>query len=200
MGLSAARHGQEFNSAVMSRDVGVSLPAVKSWAGVLEASYLCYFLPPYFRNFGKRLIKTPKMYFLDTALVCSITRQPDGKSALAGAMGGVLFEGLIVSEAIKIFSINGRKPDIFFWRSHDGLEVDMIIRLGGRLYPVEIKLTATPSGKHFESLNKFKRIAGKEAADTGLLVCCVKKKTAMPSGNLAIPWNAFPKWLMAKMD
>lgn len=200
IGLSAAHHGQEFNTAVLSRDVGISLPSIKSWAGVLEASYLCYFLPPYFRNYGKRLIKTPKMYFLDTALVCSITRQPDAQSALAGAMGGALFEGLIISEAVKVFSMKGRRPDIFFWRSHDGLEVDLIIQLDKKLYPVEIKSTATPTGKHLNSLNKFKQIAGKDSAEKGLLVCRISKQTALPSGNLAIPWNAFPKWLMSKID
>ncbi len=200
IGLSAAHHAQEFNAALLSRDVGISLPSIKSWAGILEASYLCYFLSPYFRNYGKRLIKTPKMYFLDPALVCSITRQPDGRSALAGAMGGALFEGLIISEAVKVFSMKGRRPDIFFWRSHDGLEVDLIIELGGKLYPIEIKSTATPTGKHLEPLNKFKKIAGKGSAETGLLVCRVNTTLPMPSDNMAMPWHEFPKWLMSKID
>lgn len=98
LSLAAAGHGQTFNTAALSRNAGISLPTVKSWAGILEASYLSYFLPPYFKNYGKRLVKTPKLYFLDPAIVCAITRQPDAKSALAGAMGGAIFEGLIMSE------------------------------------------------------------------------------------------------------
>src|SRR5208283_853775 len=123
---SSAHHSQEFNTAALSRAIGLSLPTIKAWAGVLDASFLCFFLPPYFRNYGKRLIKTPKLYYLDPALVCSLNRQPDGNSALAGPMGGPLFEGLITGEAVKVFALKGRRPDIFFWRSHDGLEVDLV--------------------------------------------------------------------------
>lgn len=199
LGLAAACHGQTFNTATLSRDAGVSLPTVKSWAGVLEASYLCYFLPPYFKNYGKRLVKTPKLYFLDSSIVCDISRQPDSLSALSGAMGGALFEGLIISEAVKIFAAMGKKPDLFFWRSHDGLEVDLILRIGGKLYPVEIKLTATPTVKHLEALNKFKIIAGGDVSETGLLVCRINKLTQMPFNNIAVPWQQFPEWLLAKL-
>ncbi|MEW6328046.1 MAG: ATP-binding protein [Thermodesulfobacteriota bacterium] len=199
LGLAAAFHSQIFNTAILSREVGVSLPTIKAWAGVFEASYLCFFLSPYFKNYGKRLVKTPKLYFLDSAVVCSLTRQPDGKAALYGSMGGALFEGLIISEAFKIFAIKGRRPDIFFWRSHDGLEVDMVIQIGKKLYPVEIKLTATPTPKHIGPLNKFKAIAGGDAADTGLVVCRINKETALPSNNIALPWHAFPEWLWNKL-
>ncbi len=197
--LSAGNHGQGFNMANLSRDVGVSLPTIKSWAGVLEASYLCYFLPPYFRNYGKRVIKTPKLYFLDPALVCAITMQPNPKSALSGAMAGALFEGMVISEAVKVFTMRGKRPDIFFWRSHDGLEVDLIVNIGNKLYPVEIKLTATPTIRHLEPLNRFKALAGADAYETGLLVCRADTITPMPSNNLAIPWHRFPEWLLSKV-
>jgi predicted AAA+ superfamily ATPase len=200
LSLSAATHGQTFNTATLSREVGVSLPTIKAWGSILEASYLSFFLPPYFNNYGKRLIKTPKLYFLDSAIVCTITRQPDGKSALSGAMGGAIFEGFIISEAVKVFTMKGKSPDIFFWRSHDGLEVDLIIQIGKKLYPIEIKLTATPTLKHLEPLNRFKSIVGKDAADIGLLVCRTSKSTPIPSNNLAMPWNYFSEWLFEKMD
>ncbi|MBI4745626.1 MAG: ATP-binding protein [Deltaproteobacteria bacterium] len=200
IGLVAAHHGQIFNTAILSRDIGVSLPTIKAWAGVLETSYLCFSLQPYFRNFGKRIVKTPKLYFMDTALVSAITRQPDSKSLLSGAMGGVIFEGMVVSEAVKGFTMKGMKPDIYFWRSHDGLEVDLIIRIGNKIYPIEIKLTSTPTQKHLEPLNKFKAIAGNEAAETGALVCRIEKLAPLPSNNLAIPWRQFPAWLRSKLD
>ena len=200
VGLSASVHGQTLNTAALSRQCGVSLPTIKAWIGILEASFLCLLLPPYFKNFGKRLMKTPKLYFVDPALVCALTRQPDRMSALSGAMGGALFEGLIVSEAFKIFSMKGRRADLFFWRSHDGLEVDLIVLTNGKLHPVEIKLTATPTLKHVEPLNKFKQLAGKEASETGLLVCRVQKRMTLPSQNIAIPWHSFPEWLWSKLE
>lgn len=200
IGLCAAHHGQVFNTAVLSRHAGVSLPTIRSWAGVLEASYLGFFLPPYFRNYGKRLIKTPKFYFLDSALVCALTRQPDAQAALSGAMGGAIFEGAVISETFKVFTMKGKKHDMFFWRSHDGLEVDLIIQIGSKLYPIEIKLTSTPSLKHTEPLNKFKSLAGKDAGEIGILVCRIDKLTHLPSNNLAMPWNEFPKWLMQRLS
>jgi uncharacterized protein len=198
--LAAAAHGQTLNAAVLSRQCGVSLPTIKSWIGILEASFLCLLLPPYFKNFGKRLVKTPKLYFFDPALVCTLTRQPDAKAGLSGAMGGPLFEGLIAGEAFKIFSMKGKKADLFFWRSNDGLEVDLVVLLNGKLHPIEIKLTATPTPKHLEPLNKFKQLAGKEASETGLLVCRVEKVTELPSHNIAIPWHFFPEWLLSKLE
>lgn len=200
LGLAAAHHGQTFNTAGLSRQSGVSLPTIKGWAGILEAYYLCFFLPPWFKNYGKRLVKTPKLYFLDPGIVCTITRQPDGKSAIAGQMGGAIFEGLIISEAIKVFAMLGKRADIFFWRSHDGLEVDLIIQIGRKLYPVEIKLTSTPTIKHTEPLNRFKALAASDIAETGILVCNIKKSTPLPANNVAIPWDHFPAWLKSKLE
>jgi len=197
LNLCSAHHGQTFNTATLSRQCGVSLPTIKAWAGVLQASYLCIFLPPFFQNFGKRLVKTPKLYFLDPAIVCALTRQPDGPSALSGSMGGALFEGFIVSEAFKAFSMKGMMADLYFWRSHDGLELDLIIRIGAKLIPVEIKLTSTPSLKHVEPLNRFKKLVKARANAEGILVCRVEKSMDLPSNNRAIPWHEFPAWLFS---
>ena len=85
--------------------------------------------------------------------------------------------------------------DLCFWRSHDGLEVDLIVLVNGRFLPVEIKLTATPTLRHLEPLNKFRELAGDEAAESGLLVCGVEQPQLLPHGNLALPWRRFPAWL-----
>jgi predicted AAA+ superfamily ATPase len=193
--VCAARHGQSFQKAAVARDCGISQPTVHAWAGVLEASYVVTLLPPYFSNFGKRLVKTPKLYFLDSALVCTLTRQPDADAALVGPMGGSLLEGWAVAEAHKVFAFLGRKPDIYYWRSHDGLEVDLIVQVGTRLHPVEIKLTSTPTAKHLEPLNRFKALAGEQAHGTGLLVCRIDRERPLPGNNLALPWHGFPSWL-----
>ena len=114
-------------------------------------------------------------------------------------MGGSLFEGLIVSEAHKVFALRGKRPDLYFWRSHDRLEVDLVVRLPRGLVPVEIKLTATPTLNHAEVLRKFRDLAGASAAP-GVLVCNVKERLALPGGNVALPWSEFPDWLGRELD
>lgn len=193
--LCAANHAQEFHPARLSRDCGTTQPTAKAWAKVLEAGFTVIMLRPFFRNYGKRLIKSPKLYFMDPALVAYMTRQPSAEAALMGNMGGTLFEGLIVSEAWKVFCNRGLKPAAFFWRSREGMEVDLIIQAHGKFWPVEIKLTATPGPGHWIALNRFKEIAGKEAAEQGVIVCRVNTARALPGNNLALPWHRFSEWL-----
>jgi len=193
--LACARHAQEFNSAYFSRETGVTLPTAKSWAGLLEASYLLYLLPPFFNNLGKRITKAPKLYLLDPAIVAFLTRQPSAGAALSGAIGGALFEGLVVVEAVKAFTNAGLKPALWYWRSHDGLEVDLILQGKGKLVPIEIKLTTTPQPVHLESLKRFRALAGEEGCEPGILVCRVPEEKPLPSGITAVPWQNFPAWL-----
>lgn len=200
LNLAAARHSQEFHPAALSRELGITQPTVKSWGGVLEASYVAHFLPPWFRNYGKRVVKTPKFYFYDSALVNLLTRQPDSSSALAGSMGGPLLEGWVVTEAVKAFMSLGRKPELYFWRSHDGLEVDLLILIDGKLHPVEIKMTATPGAGHAEPINRFLAAAGKEASNQGVLVCRTETERALPNGHIALPWQSFPGWLRQRLS
>ncbi len=200
LGYLAANHGQTFNASTIGRKTGTSSPSVKSWLGILEASYVVYLLRPYFENFGKRVIKTPKMYFLDPLFAAYLTRQPSAEALIAGAMGGVFFEGLIVCEAVKMFASRGMDPDLYYWRSHDGLELDLIIRLGERLLPIEIKLTATPRAKHIEPLKTFMNLAGNKTTDVGALVCRVDRPRQVAAGITAIPWNGFSRWLADKID
>lgn len=193
--LMAARHSQLFNAASMARESGISMPTIKNWSTILQAAYICYFLPPYFKNYGKRITKAPKVYFIDGAIVAFLTRQSNLDNLLNGAMAGAFFEGLIISEALKILTGLGKKPDLFFWRSHDGLEVDLIIQIKGKLFPIEIKLTSTPTLQHFAPINKFKEIAGKDAAKEGVLVCRATQKKFLSQNNIILPWQEFPVWL-----
>lgn len=197
--LAAARHAQEFHPADLARELGVSQPTIKSWGGLLEASYIAHFLPPWFRNYGKRVVKTPKFYFYDSALVNLLTQQPDADAALAGPLGGALFEGWVVTEAVKAFMSGGRKPDVYFWRSHDGLEVDLLIAVGGKLQAVEIKLTATPGPGHSEPMTRFLKVAGNEARAEGLIVCRTEAPRELPGGHHALPWKLFPGWLQGQL-
>ncbi|UOD51028.1 DUF4143 domain-containing protein [Orrella daihaiensis] len=156
-------------------------------------------MPPWFRNYGKRIVKTPKCYFYDSGLASMLTRQPDAHSALAGPMGGPFLEGWIITEAVKAFLAMGRKPDLYFWRSHDGLEVDLLIGIKGKLHPVEIKLTSTPTSGHVGPLTRFLELAGDDAGDYGTLVCQVEDQKPLPGGHIAMPWHGFTHWLAEQL-
>jgi predicted AAA+ superfamily ATPase len=198
--LCAARHSQELNIASLSRESGVAAITAKKWIGLLESCYLLYLLRPFHSNLGKRIVKSPKLYFMDPALAGYLTRQPDGNAMLAGSMGGSFFEGLIVMEAVKCFFNNGKHPDLFFWRSHDGLEVDLIIQINNRLYPVEIKCSATPKPGFLAPLNHFRKMAGSFLpVAEGLLVCQAVEQAPLPEGNQCLPWNLFYQWLNDKL-
>lgn len=198
--LCAARHSQELNISSLSRESGVAAITAKKWIGLLESCYLLYLLRPFHSNLGKRIVKSPKLYFMDPALAGYLTRQPDGNAMLAGSMGGSFFEGLIVMEAVKCFFNNGKHPDLFFWRSHDGLEVDLIIQINNRLYPVEIKCSATPKPGFLAPLNHFRKMAGSSLpVAEGLLVCQAAEPAPLPEGNQCLPWNLFYQWLNDKL-
>jgi hypothetical protein len=198
LALAAARHGQEFHPAPLARAAGVTQPTIKAWGSVLAASYVVVLVPPWHRNLGKRVVRTPRLYFLDPALVCTITRLPSGEAALAGPLGGALFDGLVVVEALKVFAAAGRPRACWFWRSQDGLEVDLVVEIGGRVVPVEVKLTATPTARHAETLARFRRLVGDDA-DPGLVVCRVERPVPLPGGALAIPWTDWPAWLWERL-
>lgn len=133
---------------------------------------------------------------MDSGLAAFFTRQPSADALGAGNMGGAFFEGFIVTEAVKCFFNHGKKPDLFFWRSHDGLEVDLLIQVGGKIYPVEIKRTGTPKPVFTEPLLRFKSLAGEncETGD-GILVCQTVNPALLPGGTRALPWQDFYPWL-----
>lgn len=106
----------------------------------------------------------------------------------------------MVGEAYKVFATLGRRPDLFFWRSHGGLEVDLVLALPGGLVPVEIKLTATPTLKHAEVLGRWKELVGRQATGRGVLVCNVAQEAELPGDNVALPWRRFPEWLRRELS
>ena len=193
--LCAAMHGQEVNLARLSRQCGVSQPGARQWLDVLTASYIVQSVPPYHNNLGKRVIKSPKLYFLDSALAAELTRQPSADALWTGPMGGAFFEGWVVTETIKFWNARARRPDIYFWRSHDGLEVDLIIESRSRLHAIEVKQTATPSMHHIGGLHRFRSLAGSDAVGSLALVCNVREPTPLANGVTAIPWHAWPHWM-----
>jgi uncharacterized protein len=152
-------------------------------------------LPPYHANFGKRLTRRAKLYFLDSALVCELTRLPSPEAALASPLGGPLFEGLVVTETLKQQAHRGLRPAVWFWRTRDGHEVDLLVPLGGRLLPVEVKLTSTPTTRHAATLTRFREVAGDACWDHGVLVCRVPDTARLPGGHIAMSLAAYSQWL-----
>jgi predicted AAA+ superfamily ATPase len=143
----AARSGQLLNLAEMSRDLGVALNTVKHWISVLEASFQIIILRPYYANINKRLVKTPKVYFVDTGLLCYLCGLKDPEHAASGPMGGAIFETAVIMEVYKTLIHRGVVPNLYFWRTSAGVEVDLIVDTGSALLPLEVKLTSTPQPK-----------------------------------------------------
>jgi len=140
----AARSGQLLNLTDMSRDLGVAVNTSKAWLSVLEATHQVFILRPYYANIGKRLVKTPKVYFTDMGTLCYLAGLKEPDHAASGPMGGVIFETAVFMEIMKTFIHRGENPQVYFWRTTAGTEVDIVIESGGKLTPIEAKLSATP--------------------------------------------------------
>jgi len=160
--LLAARTGQVLNYSALAGDIGITVPTVKSWVALLEAASVVFLLLPYRRNFGKRIIKSPKIYFIDTGLAAFLTGLQTPLHLVSGPMAGPLFETFVVSEVMKRFRTMQKAVNLYFWRSTDGHEVDLLIEAEGELTPVEIKLTSTLKPAHEKGLKKWREIAGME--------------------------------------
>ncbi|GAB1394874.1 ATP-binding protein [Rhodocyclaceae bacterium] len=181
----AARTGQLLNYAGLARDVDIDNKTAKAWLSVLETSGLVYLLPPYHSNMSKRLVKAPKLYFLDTGLAAYLTRWPDAAALEAGAMSVALLETWVVSEILKSYWHRGLEAPLYFYRDADQQEVDLIVDSATALYPVEIKKTASPSHnakKHFTVLDKLGKTVG-----PGAVLCFVERDIPLSRAVTAVP-------------
>lgn len=169
--LLAARCSLELNLASLAAEVGVSAPTIRRWISVLEASRMIFLLPPYHRNLGKRIIKAPKVYFLDVGLVCYLTGLRDLDPVLDGPLGGPLFENFCVLEALKVSLARGVPPRLYYLRSQGGLEVDLLVEgVNGRLKPYEFKLARTPRQSMADALLRFRTQFAALDAEPGQVV------------------------------
>ncbi len=161
--LCAARTGQLLNLAALAGEAGISQNTARAWLSVLESSYLVHLLPPYHRNFGKRLVKTPKLHFLDVGLATWLLgiRSPD--MLTLHPLRGALFETWVVSEFLKARFNAGKSADLYFWRDNNGLECDLLFETGAGLQPIEIKSGQTVTGDYIRAGQKSARFAAHEA-------------------------------------
>ena len=178
--LLAARCAQVLNLSTFSRDLGVSVPTVKSWLSILEAGRIIYLLPPYHSNLGKRIIKAPKLYFLDIGMVCYLTGIKDEDHLLKGPLSGALFENFCVQETVKTFFHRGRRPNLYFLRTQNQLEVDLLIEESFQtLIPVEFKMTKTPHPEMGAAIGRFRKLFAGWNIKPGMIVSLVDQSVPM---------------------
>jgi predicted AAA+ superfamily ATPase len=167
--MCAARSGQLLNLSALAADCGISHVTARDWLSVLEASYVVYLLRPHHQNFGKRLVKMPKLYFLDTGLMAYLLGIRDANTLATHASRGALFETLVVSEWVKRQFNAGQVAELYFWRDNVGHEVDLLIPQGNQFMPVEIKSGATFSKDWTAALRKLSVLFGDAALPPGIV-------------------------------
>jgi uncharacterized protein len=167
--LCAGRNGQLLNLNALAAETGISHKTANSWLSVLESSYIVHLLPPYYRNFGKRLVKTPKLYFLDQGLACWLLGIRSSELLALHPMRGAIFESFIISEFLKSRYNQGLPADLYFWRDNNGLETDLVFERGTKLQPVEIKSGQTITSDSIRAGQKAARFAGEDALQPWLI-------------------------------
>jgi hypothetical protein len=158
--LCAGRAGQLLNASSLGADCGITHDTARRWISVLEAGFIVHLLRPHFKNFSKRLIKSPKLYFYDTGLLCFLLgiRKPD--ELVTHPLRGAIFENFVLGELLKAYANAGEEPGVFFWRDSAGHEVDIVIDHGDELVPVEIKSGATIAADYFQSIAFWRTLTG----------------------------------------
>ncbi|MDY6822652.1 MAG: ATP-binding protein [Thermodesulfobacteriota bacterium] len=185
--LCAGRSGQLLNLTSLANDCGIAPNTAKSWLSVLRASYIVYLLPPYFKNYNKRLIKTPKLYFYDTGLAARLLGIEKEAQLVNHAYRGPLFETLVVGELLKMRFNTGQPSNLYFWRDRTGNEVDVLMDRGDCLVPVEIKSGRTITASYFKGLLRWVEMAGSDAGKAHLVYAGSEQQTRRSVA--VVPWQ-----------
>ena len=182
---AAARSGQLLKLVELARDADVAPNTAKSWLSILQASGLVYLLEPYHTNVSKRLVKTPKLYFLDTGLCTWLTEWTSPETLEAGAMSGAILETWVIAELLKSWWHNGRRAPFYYYRDNDQKEIDLLVVQDGVIYPLEFKKSASPGPddvRHFPVLRKFNLPVG-----SGGVICLAGQSLPLTANLLTIP-------------
>ncbi|MEG2163023.1 MAG: ATP-binding protein [Bacteroidales bacterium] len=158
--LCAGRIGQLLNLSSLANECGVAVSTISTWISILEASYICYLLKPDHNNFAKRLVKTPKLYFYDTGLACSLLDIRSPEQVSTHFLRGGLFENIVLNEFTKESYNKGEEPNLTFWRDSTGNEVDLLRTIESKQYAYEIKSGATYSSDFFKGISKWAKLSG----------------------------------------
>ncbi|MDD3271407.1 MAG: ATP-binding protein [Syntrophomonadaceae bacterium] len=183
----ASKTSQMLNLSSVANEVGISVPTADRWLSILISSNIVYLLQPYYSNITKRVVKTPKLYFLDTGLAAYLTKWNTSQVLEAGAMAGAFFETFVVAEVLKSYYNAGiLKPALYYYRDKDGKEIDILIEQNGVIYPVEIKKTANPGKEHIVNFSVLEKIKG-IAVGKGGVICLYDKQVRINDKNVTIP-------------
>lgn len=188
--LLAAVNGQTVNLSNLSRDLGMAVNTIKAWISVLEASGQIMLIKPFYLNKGKRLVKSPKVYFLDTGLLCYLTGITSVEQIFKGPMSGQLLETMVLGEVIKYFCNQGKVPRVYWWRTSYGEEVDFIIEHKGKLIPLEVKISARATREMIKGLLSFRKLFS-DKIGPGYLVNLARERTIPGRGITALPFSDF---------
>lgn len=181
----AARCGQMLNIADIASDADINQVQAKNWLGILETLGIIFYLHPYSNNLLKRLVKTPKLYFYDTGLVCHLTRWSSAETLESGAMNGAVLENYVVAEIMKSYLNCGMEPYLYYYRDKDAKEIDIVLEHDGVLNPIEIKKTSNPGSeltKVFHLLDKSSTPRSK-----GAVICMKPGLSAIDKNNYTVP-------------
>ena len=165
IGLCAGRIGQLLNISSLANDCGITVNTTKSWLSLLQASYIIFLLQPYYKNFSKRLIKSPKLYFYDTGLACAILGISEPSSVYTHYLRGGLVESFVLSDLCKTSYNQGREPRYYFWRDSIGHEIDGVLEYNMRVVRLEIKASKTIHENYFDNLKYWNELAKTDAVD-----------------------------------
>lgn len=185
--LCAGRIGQLLNKASLALECGVTAPTVDSWLSILEESYIIYFLRPDYNNFSKRLVKSPKLYFYDTGLACSLLELRSPSELSSHYLRGGLFENMVINEFFKSSYNKGMEPSLSFWRDSTGNEVDLLKSGSGGQSGYEIKSGATFSRDFFKGLNFWGSLSGADSTRKSVIYAGDRAMTT--SDGLVVPWD-----------
>ena len=181
----AARSAQLLSYSELARDLGVAVNTVKAWLSVLVATYQVIIVQPYFANIGKRLVKSPKVYLSDVGTLCYLTGLKDPDHAMSGPMAGAIMETAVVNEVFRAITHKGQEPQVYFWRTSAGVEVDLVVDAGDELIPIEVKLSATPNRGMAKGIEAFRKDMGPKAG-RGFVIH--PGETQIPLGPDARSW------------
>lgn len=181
----AARCSQLVNFTALAEDADIDIQTAKSWLNILETLGIVFLLHPYSNNVLKRTIRTPKLYFYDTGLVCYLTRWSSAEVVESGAMSGALLENFTVSELMKSYQNEGLSPYLYFYRDRDAKEIDVLLEGNGKLFPLEIKKTATPDKRIVRTFDVIEKSPLERG--TGAVLCMAQEFSAFDRENLIVP-------------
>ena len=181
----AARSGQLLNFSDVARDIGKPVSTVQRWVSILQTSGLIYLLYPFSKNISNRMTKMPKIYFMDTGLVCYLTKWNTPETLEVGAKSGEILETFVVAEILKSYLHNGRKPNISFYRDKDKKEIDIILEENGKIYPIEIKKKTNPDKKDIKNFDVLEK-AGLQIGE-GAVICLAQTHLPLTENVNIVP-------------